>query len=175
MNHIYTNHRGSYGREPSPEQCKTAVRGEGRGVGFYQCSFKPKRDGWCGKHHPDAEAKRREASDERLEAKAARRNAPSIELTALRARVSELEAERDAQRDLILDTYEWFLEHVGHDGAPDGGDPPWVSDVFGLIGGEESHYPPDFEAILLSAVKRRANARAALLAAQPGEPEVKET
>ena len=62
-------------------------------------------------------------------------------------------------RSLLLEAYEWFDEHIGHDGAPDGGDPAWVGSVRDAIGGEKSTYGPDFDPILTSELRERAAAR----------------
>ncbi|MCP4410905.1 MAG: hypothetical protein GY807_24830 [Gammaproteobacteria bacterium] len=45
-----------------PSRCKASVAQGGMRVGFYQCSRKAVKDGWCKQHHPDTEKKRREES-----------------------------------------------------------------------------------------------------------------
>lgn len=47
-------------------------------MGSHQCSRKPWKDGWCKQHHPDSEAKRREESMRRYQAKFA--NSPTAKL-----------------------------------------------------------------------------------------------
>lgn len=40
----------------------------------------------------------------------------------------------------------WFEETIGHDGAPDGGDPGWVNEAVEAIAREDGlHYGPDFQ------------------------------
>lgn len=51
----------------NPDDCKASVHNS-HGVGFHQCGYKPKLDGWCSTHHPDAVAERKRKSRERLEA-----------------------------------------------------------------------------------------------------------
>jgi hypothetical protein len=41
------------------ERCKGRIESEGR-FGDYRCSAKAGKDGLCGRHHPDAEARRAE-------------------------------------------------------------------------------------------------------------------
>ena len=50
-----------------PKYCKAAVF-PSNGWSSYQCSNTVKKDGWCGTHHPDAEAKRRKKSDDKYKA-----------------------------------------------------------------------------------------------------------
>lgn len=42
--------------EVDPNRCKAEMY---TNLTFHQCGNKPKRDGWCGIHHPDADARRR--------------------------------------------------------------------------------------------------------------------
>lgn len=65
----------------------------------------------------------------------------------------------DYYRELLLEAYEWFEEYIGHDGAPDGGDPAWVGAIRDAIGSEKSNYGPDFDGILEAVLRKRAAAR----------------
>ena len=85
-----------------PDRCKASVSGEGRYGSFHahQCSRKPWKDGWCKQHHPDAEAERRVQSEARWQQR--RERSPSFrlaraheEIVRLKARIAELEAERE--------------------------------------------------------------------------------
>lgn len=84
-----------------PTRCKASVHDEGRGVGFHQCSRKPKIDGWCTHHEPENERRRMAKVQEKQEA----RSAQSIYARHTRAlaRIAELEAEV-AKRRLALST-----------------------------------------------------------------------
>lgn len=95
---------GLYGAPIAPDRCKAAVHKEGRGVGQYQCSRKPWKDGWCKQHHPDTVAERRRRNQERYEKKrkrrwerspAARLEKANEEIVRLKARVAELEQLHD--------------------------------------------------------------------------------
>ena len=83
----------------SPEQCKASVYHE-IPSGFHQCRRKPWKDGWCKQHHPDTEANRRAGRAVRWEQEQER--SPYVrlgeahkEIARLKARIAELEAERE--------------------------------------------------------------------------------
>ena len=45
----------------------------------------------------------------------------------------------------LVDALSWFEEHIGHDGAPDGGDPEWVTRaVDSICRFDGLTYPPDY-------------------------------
>lgn len=45
----------------------------------------------------------------------------------------------------LVDALMWFEEEIGHDGAPDGGDPHWVNAAIEAICRDDGlHYGPDF-------------------------------
>jgi hypothetical protein len=45
-------------KELDPKRCKASVKTVGLRMGWHQCCFAPKKDGFCSKHHPDAERRR---------------------------------------------------------------------------------------------------------------------
>ncbi len=51
-----------------PTRCKAGVHSNDRISRYSQCARKPYKDGWCRQHHPDAEAERQRAADERYNA-----------------------------------------------------------------------------------------------------------
>lgn len=63
----YKKGTGLYDREVDPKLCKASVHEPGRGAPIHQCQRRPVRDGWCGQHHPEAEAKRVAAAHKRYQ------------------------------------------------------------------------------------------------------------
>ena len=96
-----------------------------------------------------------QASPEGCESANAAQAALTKALTAAEGK-AKVVSEADHYRELLLEAHEWFEEHIGHDGAPDGGDPAWVSATTQAIGGERSKYGPDWDAILTIEMRRRA-------------------
>ena len=85
-------------------RCKASVSEPGRLIFIHQCQRRPWKDGWCKQHHPETEAKRREASRERYEREERARIAASpwtkldqahAEIVRLKARIAELEGDAD--------------------------------------------------------------------------------
>jgi hypothetical protein len=54
---VTSDYKPSYSTDPKfdPKRCKASVWSEYRA---YQCQNKPKLDGYCARHHPDAQKKR---------------------------------------------------------------------------------------------------------------------
>jgi len=77
-------------------------------------------------------------------------------LPTLRAAVEE----RDDLREMLLDAYEWFEHAIGHDGAPDGGDPAWVGDAISAIASDA--HPMDRGEVAYSKVRGLRGLRTAL-------------
>ncbi len=75
MNFIYSPHT-TFDAPFDKERCKSTVHEEGRGVGHYQCTRRPWKDGWCKQHHPDSVAKREEQTRTLYEEQRERRNRP---------------------------------------------------------------------------------------------------
>lgn len=57
----------------NPAFCKAGVTDNDRAAHYHQCGKRAVRDGWCATHHPDAEADRSRASQDRYEAETRRR------------------------------------------------------------------------------------------------------
>lgn len=71
MSDVYTPAKAAYRGSTAPlnpERCKAQVWSRDRWSHTSQCSRKHVKDGWCKTHHPDAEAERKTASDERFKA-----------------------------------------------------------------------------------------------------------
>ena len=89
---VYRNSRGAYGAEFNPDLCKASVHDD-FGCSFHQCSRKPKRDGWCGQHHPDAVSERARKSTEKYERDLAARFAMRVRNGLRGASVEQLRDE----------------------------------------------------------------------------------
>jgi hypothetical protein len=50
-----------------PARCKAGVWSNERWSRYAQCARKASEDGWCKQHHPEAEARRNQASNERYQ------------------------------------------------------------------------------------------------------------
>lgn len=62
----YKSSKHRYSAPIDPDRCAAAVWA---GYSPHQCLRKAKKDGWCGQHHPDAEASRLERVMERYRKK----------------------------------------------------------------------------------------------------------
>ena len=69
--------------------CKTRVHHAGRSVTFHQCRLKAVRDGYCGIHHPEAQAARRKKAEQRY-ADRLRRDPLQVALRRVRALEKEV-------------------------------------------------------------------------------------
>ena len=63
-------------------KCLARVPNDG-GWGFRQCSNTATRDGWCGKHHPEAEALRRNKAEAKTAAWLSERKRERERVTAM--------------------------------------------------------------------------------------------
>lgn len=79
-------------QERDPKRCPAQMFG-GRSTSW-QCRNAPTRDGWCGVHHPDAEARRRAKSEAKYAAWRKERDAAD-------ARYKERSRRADAYDDLV--------------------------------------------------------------------------
>ena len=102
-----------------PERCAASVRGGGRSLNYYQCSRKPRKDGWCKQHHPESEKKRREERTKRWEKK--RGNSPWMKLDRANEKVNSLLAAcvktEKALCSLANDTSDWLAAQVAQNEA----------------------------------------------------------
>lgn len=112
-------------KNPKPGQCKAGVyrRISSNWGDTRQCDRKAKRDGWCGTHHPDAEATRRARSNARYDAQMreirnARRRQQAVAEVIEAAR--DIESAADAT-DLKAQIVRLLLALARHDHPDDDG------------------------------------------------------
>lgn len=90
--------------KPDLKRCKASVWvAEGRGSSSHQCHSKPKLDGWCNIHHPDAEKARDEKASKRYHEKMEKRLAPSRRLERYRDFIEEIAKEECHRRNTAAD------------------------------------------------------------------------
>lgn len=79
-------------------KCKERVSSD-TGFGFYPCSRKAWKDGYCKQHHPESVAKRQEESKRKYEEK--KKQSAWYKLTEAKKRIKELEEENWKLKEML--------------------------------------------------------------------------